>query len=191
MKTKANRRIHTVELHAGVVGAGLTADCRALANRAREECSSHRETFDFAMPATMLAERVSLYVQAYTLYGSVRPFCANLLIGAVDADGPHLFMIEPSGIFWGYRACAAGKGRQTARTELEKLDLETMDTRQAVFEAAKIIYLAHDEAKDKEFELEISWIGPESGLQHQLIPSDLLEEAVKVAKENLASRMDF
>ena len=178
-------------MHAGVVGAGLTADCRALANRAREECSSHRETFESAMPAAMLAERLSLYVQAYTLYGSVRPFCANLLVGAVDADGPQLFMIEPSGICWGYRGCAAGKGRQTARTELEKLDLETMDTRQAVLEAAKIIYLAHDEAKDKEFELEISWISPESNLQHQLVPSDLLEEAIKIAKENLASRMDF
>ena len=191
LKPQANRRIHTVELHAGVVGAGLIADCRALANRAREECASHRETFEAAMPGGMLADRVAMYVQAYTLYGSVRPFCANLLVAAVDADGPYLSMIEPSGVYWGYRACAAGKGRQTARTELEKLDLEGMQTREAVMEAAKIIYLAHDEAKDKEFELEISWIGPETNGQHQLVPPELLQNAIKAAKEHLASRMDY
>lgn len=100
LKAHVNRRIHTVELHAGVVGAGLAADCRSLANRAREECASHRETFERGIEGGMLADRLALYMQAYTLYGSVRPFCATMLVGAVDADGPHLYMIEPSGVCW-------------------------------------------------------------------------------------------
>lgn len=100
LKPYANRRIYTVDLPSGVVGTGLTADCRALANRARQECASHRETFENNMPGPMLAERLALFMQAYTLYGSVRPFCANLLVGSVDADGPHLYMIEPSGVCW-------------------------------------------------------------------------------------------
>jgi len=187
----SNRRLHTVELHAGCVGAGLTADCRALAQRARSECSSYRENFDAPMPGPQLADRLSLFMQAYTLYGSVRPFCAALLVGAVDADGPHLYMIEPSGVSWGYRACAVGKGRQTARTELEKLNLDELCCEGAVVEAAKIIYLAHDESKDKDFELEISWIGPKSGNLHQLVPTDVLENAVRIAKQNLVTRMDY
>lgn len=100
LKAHSNRRIHTVELHAGVVGAGLAADCRALALRAREECSNHRETFETEIPGPMLAERLALYMQAYTMYGSVRPFCGTMLMGAVDNDGPHLYMIEPSGVCW-------------------------------------------------------------------------------------------
>ena len=187
----SNRRLHTVELHAGCVGAGLAADCRALAQRARSECSNYRETFDAPMPGPQLVDRLSLFMQAYTLYGSVRPFCAAILVGAVDADGPHLYMIEPSGVSWGYRACAVGKGRQTARTELEKLKLDELGCEDAVIEAAKIIYLAHDESKDKEFELEISWISPQSRNLHQLVPADVLENAIRIAKQNLATRMDY
>lgn len=101
LKPQSNRRIHNVELHAGLAGAGLVADCRALAQRAREECAAYRENLgNVEMPGATLAERVALYMQAYTMYGSVRPFCSNVLLAALDADGPHLYMLEPSGVFW-------------------------------------------------------------------------------------------
>lgn len=125
-------------MHSGIVGTGLVPDCRQLANRARDEASSYRENFDCEIPGPVLAERVSLYLQAYTLYSSVRPFGCVSIMGAVDKDGPHLYMMEPSGIYWGYKACAAGKGRQLAKTELGKLDLENMDVAQAVKEAARM-----------------------------------------------------
>jgi 20S proteasome subunit alpha 7 len=55
-------------------------------------------------------------------------------------------------------------------------------------EAARIIYVAHEDSKDKEFELEMSWIstldGPTKG-RHQSVPQDLLEEAEKAAKKSL------
>lgn len=66
-----------------------------------------------------------------------------------------------------------------------------MTVEEAVIEAAKIIYLTHDPAKDKEFELEVSWIGPQSGNKHQIIPQDVLDNAIRLAKENLAARMDY
>lgn len=53
-------------------------------------------------------------------------------------------------------------------------------------EAARIIYVAHEDSKDKEFELEMSWIssmdGPTEG-RHQEVPKDMLEEAEKTAKK--------
>lgn len=91
----------------------------------------------------------------------------------------------------GYRGCAAGKGRQTARTEIEKLNLDSLSVEQAVYEAARIIYLAHDEAKDKDFELEVSWIGPATDNEHRLVPQPIFDEAVRRAKESLAARMDY
>lgn len=192
LKPGANRRIHTVDLHAGVLGAGLAADCRVLAQRARSEASNYRETFEAPIPGPQLADRLSLFMQAYTLYGSVRPFCASLLMGAVDADGSHLWMLEPSGVSWGWRAAAAGKGRQTARTELEKLPpAEELSAEAALKEAIRILYVAHDEAKDRDFEVEASWICPASGNQHQLVPASLLEEVIAAAREHLASRMDY
>ena len=91
------------------------------------------------------------YVQAYTLYSSVRPFGITAIVGGFDAEtevdvdgavgsgpkvgsggktqgvkegGPYLYMIEPSGMYWGYYGAATGKGRQAAKAELEKLNLD-------------------------------------------------------------------
>ena len=38
----------------------------------------------------------------------------------------------------GYNAAAVGKGRQLAKTELEKLKLTELTTREAVYEAARM-----------------------------------------------------
>lgn len=52
-------------------------------------------------------------------------------------------------------------------------------------EAARIIYVAHEDSKDKDFELEMSWVssldGPTKG-RHQEVPKDILEEAENFAK---------
>lgn len=186
-----NRRIVNVDLHAGMVGTGLAPDCRQLANRAREEAFSHRENYACDIPGPVLVERVGLFLQAYTSYSSVRPFGTMAVLGLVDREGPQLYMLEPSGVYWGYRACAAGKGRQLAKTELEKVDFAGMAVGQAVKEAARIIHMAHDAAKDKDFELEMSWIGPATGNKHQLVPEALLAEAVAEAKQFILARMEY
>ncbi len=65
---------------------------------------------------------------------------------------------------------------------MEKLALEDMSVEAGVYEAARLIYLAHDEAKDKDFELELSWIGPQTANMHQLVPEDLVQKAIAKAK---------
>lgn len=143
------------------------------------------------MPVKTLAERVALYVQAFTLYSSVRPFGLSSIIGGIDKErGPQLFVIEPSGMFWGYNGCAIGKGKQFAKTEIEKLPLDTISMQEAVEEVARIIYKAHDDAKDKEFELQLSWIGPETNNVQQPVPRALYEEAVRKAQQALEEEME-
>jgi 20S proteasome subunit alpha 7 len=85
-----------------------------------------------------LADRVSAYVQAYTCYGSVRPFGIATLIGGIDKTGPKLYCVEPSGVFYGYKAHAVGKGKALAKTELEKWDLENGTVRDGVDEVARM-----------------------------------------------------
>jgi len=181
----ANRRIQTVDRHIGLATAGLLADGRHLSNRARDEAASYRENYHSPPPLKVIADRLGLYVQAYTLYSSVRPFGISTILGAVDKDGPSLYVVEPSGIFFGYNGAAVGKGRQLAKTELEKLKLSELSTREAAIEAARIIYLVHDDAKEKEFELEMSWIGDETEGIHLPVPKDLMEEAEAQAKAAL------
>jgi 20S proteasome subunit alpha 7 len=162
------------------------------------------------------------YLQAYTLYSSVRPFGITAIVGGWDSElelpvdgevgsgpsigaggkvegktygGPGLYMIEPSGLYWGYYGAATGKGRQSAKAELEKLDLAagTLSLLDGVKEAARIIYVAHDDNKDKDFELEMTWIsnleGPTKG-RHMEVPKELLEEAEALAKKALEDEDD-
>ncbi|KAL8576957.1 Proteasome subunit alpha type-3 [Nucella lapillus] len=71
-----------------------------------------------------------------------------------------MFLIESSGVSWGYHGCA----RQTAKTEMEKLKKKDMTMQDVVKEvASRIIYVVHDEVKDTSFELELSWVGEATG----------------------------
>ncbi|TCD66934.1 hypothetical protein EIP91_000712 [Steccherinum ochraceum] len=199
---EANRRIQTVERHVGVATTGLLADGRNLANRVRDEASNYRSLYRSPPPIKELVSRLSMYVQVYTLHSSVRPFGCSTILGGIDEKGPGLFVIEPSGVSYGYHGAAVGKGRQLAKTELEKLKLSEISTREAVFEAARMqvivllddpvvnlhlfsIHLVHDDAKEKDFELELSWIGDETNGLHLPVPKDLFEEADRKAKEAL------
>ena len=69
--------------------------------------------------------------------------------------------------FWG---CAAGKAKSNAKTELEKIKMADMTCAELVKEAARIIYMVHDEVKDKMFELELSWVGDFTDGVHQRVP---------------------
>ncbi|KAG1285288.1 hypothetical protein G6F65_002992 [Rhizopus arrhizus] len=181
----ANRRIQSADLHIGIASAGLLADGRHVVNRARDEAQAWRDIYRQPIPGKTIADRLGQYVSAYTLYSSVRPFGTSTIVATMtEKEQPSLYMIEPSGVYWGYRGCAVGKGKSVAKTEIEKLDLENMTVREAVNEITRIIYTCHDDVKDKEFELELSWICAESKYKHQFVPNELKSEAERLAKES-------
>ena len=52
-----------------------------------------------------------------------------------------MFVIEPSGVSFGYYGCAIGKAKETAKTEIEKIKMKDMSVKDLVKEVAKIIML--------------------------------------------------
>ena len=60
---------------------------------------------------------------------------------------PELWTIDPSGAAFGYKGATAGKAKNNAKTEIEKLDLNTMNIETGLKEAARIIHTVHDEIK--------------------------------------------
>ena len=109
------------------VSSGLLPDGRHFVSRARDEASSWRNLYKAPIPTSSLADRMGSYVQAYTLYSSVRPFGITAILAGWDSEaelpvdgqvgsgpsvgsggkkdgakhgGPHLYMIEPSGLYW-------------------------------------------------------------------------------------------
>jgi len=181
----ANKRIFHIDRHIGMAVSGLIADARQIVETAREEAANYRSNYGSPIPCKYLAERVAGFIHAYTLTGFVRPFGCTIMFSSFDEGGPHLFQIDPSGISHGYYGCAMGKAKQTAKTEIEKIKMKDMSIRDLVKEVAKIIYVVHDEVKDKNFELELSWVGEMTEGRHQLVPIDVYNEAEKYAKDAL------
>jgi 20S proteasome subunit alpha 7 len=58
-------------------------------------------------------------------------------------------------------------------------------------QVAKMLHVLHDEAKDKPFEIEMSWICEETGFKHAMVDTEIVAEAEKWAKESIeADEMD-
>merc|ERR1711966_169927 len=75
--------------------------------------------------------------------------------------GPALYGIDAPGTVLKYHVHALGKGARASKGEIEKLDLKNLTCAEAVKQIALIIHKVHDE-KDKAFDLEMSWICPQS-----------------------------
>eukprot|EP00041_Stephanoeca_diplocostata_P005787 m.68555 g.68555 ORF g.68555 m.68555 type:complete len:258 (-) comp15998_c0_seq1:149-922(-) len=181
-----HHRIFNIGQHIGMVSAGLIADGRMVANEGRKEAHSYKSLYGDVIPVKVLNEKVSSFFHRYCVSYMGRPIGASVLLGSWDEQsGPGLYMIDPSGSSWGYYGCAIGKGRQNARSEIEKLKMADMTCKELLKEAAKIIYSVHDDVKDKEFNLFMSWVGADTGGKHELVPEDLLMEAEAYAKAAL------
>lgn len=181
---KTNKRLYTIDNHCGMALAGLVADARQIVNRARSEASDYRGFYGGSIPGNVLNDRLSGFVHTTTLYWYARPFGASVLLASYEPqNGPCLFNIEPSGVSYKYYGAVIGKHKRGAKSELEKLNYETLTCRQAVKELARIIYKLHDDIKDKDFELEMSWVCDETDKKHVLVPEELRSEAAREAAE--------
>lgn len=41
-----------------------------------------------------------MHIHMYTLYSAIRPFGVSILLGSYESDGAHLYVIEPSGMYY-------------------------------------------------------------------------------------------
>ena len=115
---RTHRRIFNVDQSIGMVVCGKIPDGRHLMTHARTEATKFLKDFSLNISGRTLADRLSLYLNAYTLYNSVRPFGSTEILASYTEDEKYgLYMLEPSGTYYGYSCCTAGKGRQTAKAQ--------------------------------------------------------------------------
>jgi 20S proteasome subunit alpha 6 len=114
------QKIFKIDDHMCMGMAGLTADGRVLSEHMRGECLEHKYKFESNMPVGRLVTQVADMSQQKTQVASKRPYGIGLLVGGVDATGPHLFETCPNGEFFEYHAMAIGGRSTSAKTYLER-----------------------------------------------------------------------
>ncbi|KAL7719618.1 Proteasome subunit alpha type [Entamoeba marina] len=182
IEVSSNKRLFTIGKHIGITCAGFLPDARKLVKRAKEEYENYFNNFGIEIPVKILSEKVAMYMQNYTLYGALRPFGCSLLIGGYDYHGYSLHYIEPSGTTYGYLANGIGKGKQICKNELEKIKFNEITCEDALVQVIKILDMCHAEWKDKPFELELSWVCPETNNLHMRVSDEKKQAAIDIAR---------
>lgn len=116
-----SEKIFKVDDHIGVAIAGLTADARVLVDKARVQAQVNILNYDEKISVKDSTLNICEYLQLFTQNAGVRPFGVSFLIAGVDTNGEaSLYLTDPSGAMWGYKAFAIGSGATEARVYLEE-----------------------------------------------------------------------
>lgn len=121
-------KIFKIDEHIGTAISGMIADGRALVEKAQVQAQQYTVTYNEPADMLLLIKGISSDMQAFTQYGGARPYGVSILFGGIKNDNPILFMLEPSGIFFQYRAIAIGENSPAINKSLEEGYKDGMDS---------------------------------------------------------------
>jgi len=115
-------RMFKISPNIGCLVTGRYPDGRGLIYKARSIAADFKFDNGFEIPVQYLAQEVANYNQMFTQHAYKRvPGVSMLFCGIDDETGPRLYMIDPAGACYGYKAVASGQKEQEAMSALEKL----------------------------------------------------------------------
>lgn len=144
MEPTSVEKIVEIDSHIGCAMSGLIADSRTMVDKARVEAQNHGFTYNEKMSVESVTQAVSNLALEFgdddAREGAMsRPFGVALLFGGVDAKGPQLYHLDPSGTFFQYDAKAIGSGSEGAQQALEEVYHKSMTLREACKSALTIL----------------------------------------------------
>ncbi|SBT76801.1 proteasome subunit alpha type-3, putative [Plasmodium ovale] len=188
LKKCSYNRIYHINNNIIITYAGLDGDARNIIDRAKSEANSYFYNFHTNIPLHILANRISLYIHAYTLYWHLRPFASSIIIASYDkTEKGEIYCIEPNGACYKYAGVVIGKNKEILKTELEKKNYKTIDTKEALIDIYKFI-LTNDDHMNKDnlpYLVNFSWVCEESSYEFQHIDQDTLNQALKAAADSI------
>lgn len=115
-----NHKLFAIDDHIGLIMAGLSADARVLIRLAREAAQSYNVVYGEPSPVEHITKRIADIKQIYTQHAGARPFGCSFLIGGITKGKPKLYLTEPSGAIFSYKAYAIGRYAVNIREFLEQ-----------------------------------------------------------------------
>ncbi|HII16133.1 MAG TPA: archaeal proteasome endopeptidase complex subunit alpha [Nanoarchaeota archaeon] len=141
-------KIFQVDEHIGATATGFTMDGRVLIERARVVAQQHMVTYGVPIDTLDLVKEICDVKQFYTQYGGSRPFGVSILFIGVD-DSAVLYITDPTGIYFEYKATAVGEAETEIKNLLAKEYKETM----TIDDGLKLAINAFKKVLGKDFDL--------------------------------------
>ena len=141
-------KVFQVDEHIGASASGILSDGRILIDRARLMAQQHRITYDEPVDTASLVKDICDIKQQFTQFGGARPFGFSLMFAGVNTE-PELYLTDPTGIYFQYKATAIGEAETEIKEVLNKEYKETMDLE----EGLKLAIRALKKVLGKDFDI--------------------------------------
>lgn len=141
-------KVFQVDEHIGATASGILSDGRILIDRARLLAQQHRVTYDSPIDTASLVKDICDMKQQFTQFGGARPFGVSILFAGINSE-PELYLTDPTGIYFQYKATAIGEAENEIKEVLNKEYKETMD----VEEGLKLAIRALKKVLGKDFDI--------------------------------------
>lgn len=117
---KSVEKISEVDNHIVATASGMLSDGRILIERAQLIAQQHRVTYDSPVDPLTIVKDICDMKQFYTQVGGARPFGVSILFAGFNGNEPELYVTDPTGIFFAYKATAIGEAETELKEMLEK-----------------------------------------------------------------------
>jgi len=121
MVPEAIEKMFRVDDHIGATAAGIISDARILVDRAQLKAQQHSVTYDSKIDIVSVVKDICDLKQVCTQSAGLRPFGVSMLVGGVEEDGTiRLFVTEPYGLYFQFKAAVIGEGEASVDAILQK-----------------------------------------------------------------------
>ena len=145
-----------------VTATGVESDIQFVKIALKDYANYYRDLYKEEISGNTLKYVFNEYMQHCNSYMGSRVIGAEFIIMKKEENEYLLYHGENNGNILRHKGVVLGSIQRRARTELEKLDLESMNLEQLVEAAVKTFYACFDPLVDKEFKLEVGVIGKET-----------------------------
>jgi proteasome alpha subunit len=135
----AIEKIFMIDDHVIATAAGILSDARVLVEKAQSKAQDNRVTFDSPIDTLTVVKDMCSIKQLCTQSGGLRPFGVSLLVAGIDEDGAKLFLTDPIGLYYQYRAAVIGEGESEIQEILHKEYKESISVKEGLSLAANAI----------------------------------------------------
>lgn len=117
----AIEKMFKVDTHIAATAAGIISDARVLVDRVQLKAQQHAVTYNSNIDTLTVVKDICDLKQICTQSAGLRPFGVCMLVGGIDDDGEiRLFVTEPYGLYFQYKATVIGEGAPEIEPFLQK-----------------------------------------------------------------------
>lgn len=110
MVVEAIEKTFFIDDHIMTTAAGIISDARVLVDRAQLKAQQHFVTYNGKIDVLSIVKDMCDLKQICTQSAGLRPFGVSMLVAGIEEDGlMKLFVTEPYGLYFQYRATAIGE----------------------------------------------------------------------------------